>query len=105
MTTYTANDLYDMFANQSDPIAIVATSLHALAADIEDLDTEAGISDYTEAAKDVKRIAFENLAAAVLSESEYGDPDSSLMDWITAGEYDGSETVEGIAAEWDDRDE
>ena len=105
MTTYTANDLYDMLANQADAIAIVATSLHALAADIEELDTEAGISDYTAAAQDVKHIAFENIAAAVLAESEYGDPDGSLMDWITAGEYDGSETIESIAAEWDDRDE
>ena len=105
MTTYTPNDLYDMFANQADPIAIVATNINALARDIEELDTDANITDYVEAASDVKRIAFQNLAAAVLSESEYGDPDSSLMDWITAGEYDGSETVEQIAAEWDaDRD-
>lgn len=103
MTTYTANDLYDMFANQADPIAIVATSLHALAADIEELDTEAHIADYTAAAADVKHVAFENLAAAVTAESEYGDPDGSLMDWLTAGEYDGSETAEQIAAEWDDR--
>jgi hypothetical protein len=45
------------------------------------------------------------LAAAVLEESSYGDPDNSLADWIAAGEYTGSETVESIAAEWDERDE
>lgn len=101
MTTYTANDLYDMFANQADPIAIIATSLYTMAADIEDLDTDAGISDYTAAAGDVRDVAFQNLAAAVLAESEYGDPDSSLTEWLKAGEYDGSETVEQIAAEWD----
>lgn len=101
MTTYTANDLYDMFANQADPAAIVATNINALALDIEELDTEAGISDYIAAAHDVKHIAFQNLSAAVLAESEYGDPDGGLMDWLTAGEYNGSETVEQIAAEWD----
>ena len=103
MTTYTANDLYDMFANQASPIAIIATSSHALAADIEDLDTDGNIADYAAAVSDVQHIAFENLAAAVLAESEYGDPDGSLMDWLTAGEYDGSETAKQIAAEWDDR--
>lgn len=101
MTTYTANDLYDMFANQSDPIAIVATGIEALAADIEELDTDAGIDNYTDAANDVRDIAFQNLAAAVLAESEYGDPDSSLTEWLKAGEYSGAETVEQIAAEWD----
>lgn len=100
--TYTANDLYDMFANQASDIAIVATKLYALAADIEELDTDANIADYDDAAADVKHVAFENLSAAVLAESEYGDPYGALMDWLTAGEYDGSETVEQIAAEWDD---
>lgn len=49
--------------------------------------------------------AIQELSAAVLAESEYGDPDSSLSDWIAAGDYSGSETVEGIASEWDERDE
>ena len=48
--------------------------------------------------------AVQELSVAVLSESEYGDPDSSLTDWIAAGQYTGNETVESIAAEWDDRD-
>jgi len=44
------------------------------------------------------------LAAAVTLESAIGDPDDSIMDWIAAGSYDGSETVEYIAAEWDERE-
>ena len=70
MTTYTANDLYDMFANQADAAAIAATSTHALALDIEELDTEAGITDYTAAAEAVQAIAAElaarSAAAAAL---------------------------------------
>jgi hypothetical protein len=105
MTTYTANDLYDMFANQSTPVAIIATSIEALALDIEELDNDASIDDYEDAAADVRNIAFQNLAAAVLAESEYGDPYNSLIDWLAAGEYSGNETAEQIAAEWDsDRD-
>lgn len=49
--------------------------------------------------------ARQALAAAVLAECEYGDPDSSLMDWIAAGSYTGNETVESIAEEWDERGE
>ncbi len=45
------------------------------------------------------------LAADVAEESRYGDPDHSLMDWITAGDWTGAETVETIAADWDDREE
>ena len=48
--------------------------------------------------------AIQELAAAVEMESEYGDPDGSLTDWIAAGSYTGSETVESLAAEWDERD-
>ena len=48
--------------------------------------------------------AIQELSVAVAAESEYGDPDSSLGDWLAAGEYTGSETVESIAAEWDDRE-
>ncbi len=49
--------------------------------------------------------AVQNLALLVRAESVYGDPDWSLTDWIAAGNYTGSETVESIAAEWDERDE
>ena len=70
MSTYTANDLYDMFANQADPAAIAGTSIEALALDIEELDTEAGITDYTAAAEAVQAIAAElaarSAAAAAL---------------------------------------
>jgi len=48
--------------------------------------------------------AIQELAAAVEQESKYGDPNSSLTDWIAAGQYFGDETVESIAAEWDDVD-
>jgi hypothetical protein len=56
--TYTANDLYDMFANQADPAAIANTSIEALALDIEEMDTEAGITDYAAAAEEVQYIAW-----------------------------------------------
>lgn len=65
MTTYTANELYDMFANQADAASIAATTIAALA-----LDTEAGITDYTAAAEAVQAIAAElaarSAAAAAL---------------------------------------
>ena len=70
MTTYTANDLYDMFANQADAAAIAATSTHALALDIEELDTDGAIEDYTAAAEAVQAIAADlaarSAAAAAL---------------------------------------
>jgi hypothetical protein len=62
MTTYTPDDLYDMFANQADPAAIASTSTHALAADIEELDTDGNIGDYTAAAEQIKTIAAEHAA-------------------------------------------
>ena len=49
--------------------------------------------------------AVKILENAVCDASEYGDPDNSLQDWIGAGQYTGEETVESIAAEWDERDE
>ena len=70
MNTYTDNELYDMFANQADAAAIAATSIEALALDIEELDTEAGVDDYTAAAEAVQAIAAElavrSAAAATL---------------------------------------
>ena len=62
MTTYTANDLYDMFANQADAASIAATSTAALALDIEELDTDGAITDYTAAAEAVQAIAAEMAA-------------------------------------------
>lgn len=38
---------------------------------------------------------------AVKDASEYGDPDSSLQDWVSAGQYELTDTPESIAAEWD----
>ena len=73
MNTYTDNELYDMFANQADAAAIAATSIEALALDIEELDTEAGVDDYTAAAEAVQAIAAElaarSAAAAALGHS------------------------------------
>lgn len=70
MTTYTANDLYDMFANQADPAAIAATSTEALALDLAELDTDGAIEDYTAAAEAVQSIAADlaarSAAAAAL---------------------------------------
>lgn len=48
--------------------------------------------------------AVYSLATFVKAESVYGDPDGSLVDWISAGDYTGDETVESIASEWDERD-
>ncbi len=47
--------------------------------------------------------AIQELEIAVLEYSEYGDPDSSLQDWLGNGSYIGNETPEMIAGEWDDR--
>ena len=41
------------------------------------------------------------LAVEVLKDSKFGDPDSSLTDWLYSGDYDGSETVTSITKEWD----
>jgi len=45
-----------------------------------------------------------SLAQQVEAASTYGDPDNSLVDWLSAGEYTGNETVESITVEWDERD-
>jgi len=70
MTHYTANDLYDMFANQADAASIAATSTHALALDLAELDTDGAITDYTAAAEAVQAIAADlaarSAAAAVM---------------------------------------
>ena len=50
--------------------------------------------------------AVQVIELAVAAASEYGDPDSSLQDWISAGQYKTTDTPESITAEWDsDRDE
>lgn len=55
---------------------------------------------------DKKYEAVQIIELAVKEASEYGDPDSSLQDWISAGQYKLTDTAESIAAEWDaDRDE
>jgi hypothetical protein len=43
-------------------------------------------------------MAIEN---AVREASVVGDPDSSLQDWIAAGQYKLTDTPESIAEEWD----
>jgi hypothetical protein len=49
--------------------------------------------------------AVQVIEQAVLDVSEYGDPDRSLQDWISAGQYKLTDTPDSIAAEWDnDRD-
>jgi len=54
---------------------------------------------------DLQYEAVQVIEAAVSEASEYGDPDSSLQDWISAGQYKLTDTPESIAAEWDaDRD-
>lgn len=45
--------------------------------------------------------AVQTIELAVLSVSEYGDPDSSLQDWIAAGQFKSTDTPESIATEWD----
>lgn len=59
MKTYTTDDLYDMFANQSDAESIARTSTEALAADLAELDTEGAINDYIAAAEQIKARAAE----------------------------------------------
>lgn len=47
--------------------------------------------------------AEEQVAQA--SQAGYGTQGDNLIDWLSAGDYNGTETVEGVAAEWDaDRD-
>lgn len=45
--------------------------------------------------------AVQVIELAVKEASEYGDPDRSLQDWISAGQYKLTDTPESIAAEWD----
>ena len=48
--------------------------------------------------------AVQVIELAVKDASEFGDPDGSLQDWISAGQYKLTDTPEDIAAEWDDRE-
>ena len=68
---------------------------------IQILAASRGVND-DDATKDVVYDAIIVLSAAVLEASETGDPNDSLSDWIGSGTYTGSETVESIAAEWDE---
>ena len=45
--------------------------------------------------------AVQVIESEVRDASEVGDPDSSLQDWIAAGQYKLTDTPESIAAEWD----
>jgi hypothetical protein len=45
--------------------------------------------------------AVQVIELAVAEASEYGDPDRSLQDWISAGSFKTTDTPESIAAEWD----
>jgi hypothetical protein len=51
---------------------------------------------------DKKYKAVQVIELAVSEASEHGDPDSSLQDWISAGQYKLTDTPESIAAEWDE---
>lgn len=51
---------------------------------------------------DLRYEAVQAIELAVCDASEYGDPDSSLQDWISAGQYKLTDTPESIAAEWDE---
>lgn len=129
--TYTANDLYDMFANQTSAMDHVEGGIDALHESIaalrqspDDIDmtnwevAEAIMSVAVKSAYRDWKAAIERMAKGkphdeswhaalycieeqVSDESEYGDPDSSLQDWLSAGNWDGSETVESVAADWD----
>lgn len=50
---------------------------------------------------DLRYKAVQVVELAVRDASEYGDPDRSLQDWISAGQYKLTDTPESIAAEWD----
>jgi hypothetical protein len=54
---------------------------------------------------DEKYEAVMTIESAVVKVSEFGDPDRSLQDWISAGQFKSTDTPESIASEWDsDRD-
>lgn len=52
-----ANDLYDMFANQANPNELAAQSVEEIAKLLRQLDADAVITDYTSAARGIKKIA------------------------------------------------
>lgn len=45
--------------------------------------------------------AIQVIEMEVAAVSGFGDPDSSLQDWIAAGQYKLTDTPESIAVEWD----
>lgn len=54
---------------------------------------------------DLRYEAVQVVEEAVYDVSKVGDPDRSLQDWISAGQYKITDTPESIAEEWDgDRD-
>ena len=76
--------------NPKDAIQMLATT-HA---------SEIRPEDAGEGYEDERDAAVQTLFAAVERASETGDPDQSLQDWINAGSYEVSDTVESIVAEW-----
>jgi hypothetical protein len=101
--TVAIDQMYRMFRERSamtsaNPMSAKA-AIHLLATthssqvpiDVEDPD----------AYGDLRQEAVLTLTAAVEAASRTGDRTQSLQDWIYNGSYDGTETVDSIAAEWD----
>lgn len=50
--------------------------------------------------RNASEMTQDNLETYVRDNSQHGDPDSSLQDWIAHGDLDGM-TMDDVVAEWD----
>lgn len=94
-TTTTHRDLY---APRLTDVEILHMGKPMIASQIAELNPDENAESV---ATDIWYDAVLSLAGQVNDASDRGDPEQSLQDWIAAGDYDGTETVESIAAEWD----
>lgn len=63
MTAPTANDLYDMYANQADPADLLRMDAETIAEQLADIDEDSDIADYAAAAAEILTIARQLCAA------------------------------------------
>ena len=77
--------------NAQDAIRMLATT-HA---------SEIAPEDAGDGYDDERNEAVQKLYTTVYDASETGDPSGSLQQWLYAGNYEVTDTVESIAAEWD----
>ena len=98
-----ADEIYDRYANQATPIDLLKLGRKTIARQLMELDGELDTETANDYANKIRTVAISLLCANVepLCNTPI-DGDTTLEEWLDAGQYDGTETPEGLAEDWDD---